>query len=96
MSMYATDPEYQARAIERIKARHAERYTGVCGYKPLDDRAAKLCLHLADILTGPTSGGNALTLAVSAVKHDGSDAAALAAAMKAAALEFTKRKRKTQ
>lgn len=96
MSIYTTDPEYQARAIERVKARHAERYAGVDGYLPLDDRAAKLCLRLADILTGPTSYGNALTLAISTVKHDGSDAAALAAAMKTAALEFTKRKRKTQ
>lgn len=61
--MLTTQDASMERVIKSMKDRHAKRYYGVTD-APMTDASALLACEVADILTGPTSGGNAEYLAV--------------------------------
>lgn len=80
--MYKTEPQFMARRLEQMKERYAQAWMNP---PELSDKQVALMLALADMLTGPTSGGNAAYLAAHMIGHEpDKDAPELARAMRAA------------
>lgn len=71
------------KSLQAIRDAYAE-HIGWTGRPPMTEAAVQLAAELAEILTGPTSGRNAMILAVCAAREPN----ALAEAMNLAAIRY--------